>query len=191
MRFDGFEQLGVVSAGHGALGLGGGDAGRRARCGRAGTRAAGGSSSRMVTGRPSIASRMPMKSCRCSGSSALESLLALGLVPARIIASTSLRRSPRNMCSVRHRPMPCGAEPAGAGGVLGGVGVGPHLQPPYAVGSSMASGHGVDQSGRRSRRSRSSASPPSRPAERRPGTRRPRSRRRRRPCPLRPWCRRR
>ena len=43
--------------------------------------------------------------------------------------STSSRRSPRNMCSVRHRPMPCGAEPAGAGGVLGGVGVGAHPQP--------------------------------------------------------------
>ena len=87
----------------------------------------GGSSSRTVTGRPSIASKM------------LDEVLALqrqqrrraprsrsSSVSARISRSTAARRSPRNMCSVRHRPMPCGAEAAGPGGVLGGVGVGAH-----------------------------------------------------------------
>ena len=38
-----------------------------------------------------------------------------------------------------------GAEPAGAGGVLGGVGVRPHLEPAYGVGVGQQRGDGVDQ----------------------------------------------
>ena len=71
----------------------------------------GGSSSRMVTGRPSIAARMPTKSARCSGSSAASAASSSSGPSARISRSTSSRRSPRNMCSVRHSPMPVGAEP--------------------------------------------------------------------------------
>ncbi len=66
----------------------------------------GGSSSRIVTGSPSIAVRMPMKSSRCSGSRAASAFSRVVSSRARIIASTSALRSPRNMCSVRHRPMP-------------------------------------------------------------------------------------
>ena len=67
----------------------------------------GGSSRRIVTGRPSIASKTPMKSARCRGSSAASAAVRSGTVSARTSRSTNPRRSPRNMCSVRHRPMPC------------------------------------------------------------------------------------
>ena len=48
-----------------------------------------------------------MKSCRCSGSSASSAVSRAADRFARIRVSISSRRSPRNMCSVRHRPMPC------------------------------------------------------------------------------------
>ena len=60
----------------------------------------------MVTGRPSIASSSSMKSCRCSGSSASSAAARSSAVSARMTRSISERRSPRNMCSVRHSPMP-------------------------------------------------------------------------------------
>lgn len=66
----------------------------------------GGSRSRMVTGRPSIASRISVKSWRCSGRSAASASSTPASSSATISFSTSSRRSPRNMCSVRHRPMP-------------------------------------------------------------------------------------
>ena len=66
----------------------------------------GGSSRRTVTGRPSIASKISMKSARCSGSSSSKTTWRSSAPSARISRSTSSRRAPRNMCSVRHRPMP-------------------------------------------------------------------------------------
>ena len=66
---------------------------------------------------------------------------------ARITCSISARRSPRNMCSVRHRPMPCGAEVPGPVGVLGGVGVRPDREPPGRVGVLQQPVDGVDQVG--------------------------------------------
>ena len=90
----------------------------------------GGSISRMTTGRPSMARKMPSKSpcwrtsslpiaasktaTECASSSlsvAPAAALALARVAAfatRIAPRTISSRSPsRNMCSVRHRPMPC------------------------------------------------------------------------------------
>ena len=59
-----------------------------------------------MTGSPSIASRISSKSSRCSGSSAASAASCSSSSSARIRCSTSSRRSPRNMCSVRHSPMP-------------------------------------------------------------------------------------
>ena len=79
----------------------------------------GGSSSRTVTGRPSIASKMLDRSPRaawaaaCRGPSARSSSARPGSA-----APPATLRSPRNMCSVRHRPMPS-APKAGPGGVSG------------------------------------------------------------------------
>ena len=66
----------------------------------------GGSSSRMFTGSPSIASSNSVKSLRCNGNSAASASSRSAVVPARMTRSISTRRSPRNMCSVRHRPIP-------------------------------------------------------------------------------------
>ncbi len=66
----------------------------------------GGSSSRIVTGSPSMAVRISTKSARCSGSSSARAASRCSGVAARITRSMSGRRSPRNMCSVRHRPIP-------------------------------------------------------------------------------------
>ena len=43
-------------------------------------------------------------------------------------ASAPIFPSPKNMCSVRHRPMPSRAEGDGGGGLVGLVGVGPHAR---------------------------------------------------------------
>ena len=67
-----------------------------------------------------------MKSCRCSGSSAASASSCSSLALGHDQVLHERLRSPRNMCSVRHRPMPCGAEAAGPGRVLRGVGVGAH-----------------------------------------------------------------
>ena len=67
----------------------------------------GGSSRRIVTGRPLISRNMPSKSPRCIGSSLASALRRPASSSARIISRTALMRSPsKNMCSVRHRPMP-------------------------------------------------------------------------------------
>ena len=60
----------------------------------------------MFTGSPSIASSNSVKSLRCNGNSASRAAVRSSTVPARITRSISERRSPRNMCSVRHRPIP-------------------------------------------------------------------------------------
>ena len=67
----------------------------------------GGSRSLMVTGWPSIASRMPSKSSRWNGSSfasaSRRSVSSSAMIMARMCL---MRSSPKNMCSVRQRPMP-------------------------------------------------------------------------------------
>mmetsp|Transcript_37749 Transcript_37749/g.118186 ORF Transcript_37749/g.118186 Transcript_37749/m.118186 type:complete len:299 (-) Transcript_37749:1759-2655(-) len=67
----------------------------------------GGSRRRTVTGRPSMASKMPSKSLRCSGSSSVMAVAFSSGDCARIMRRTEARRaSSKNMCSVRTRPMP-------------------------------------------------------------------------------------
>ena len=67
----------------------------------------GGSSSRMVTGSPAIASKMPSKSACWNGSSRPAPRAARPRRrPGSSRCTTGSRSSPKNMCSVRHRPMP-------------------------------------------------------------------------------------
>ena len=89
----------------------------------------------MVTGRPSIASKMPTKSCFWNGSSSARAALRPASSSARIIfRMATIRWSPKNMCSVRHRPMPSAPNDAGPGRVFGRVGVGADLQRADLVG---------------------------------------------------------
>ena len=74
-----------------------------------------------------------MKSCRCGGSSSASARPRSSSVWARITRSTIFRRSPRNMCSVRHRPIPLAPRMRARSRVLWGVGVGPDAQPPSFV----------------------------------------------------------
>ena len=48
-----------------------------------------------------------MKSLRCNGNRASSAASRSSVESDRMSRSISARRSPRNMCSVRHRPMPC------------------------------------------------------------------------------------
>ena len=67
----------------------------------------GGSSRRMVTGRPSIALNSPTKSFFWNGKSFLRADRRCTSSAARIIWRMMSMRSPsKNICSVRHRPMP-------------------------------------------------------------------------------------
>ena len=67
----------------------------------------GGSSSRMVTGYPSIARKIASKSDRCIGSSLASAARRPSVSDARIISRMAESRSPsKNMCSVRQSPMP-------------------------------------------------------------------------------------
>ena len=79
-----------------------------ARSGRFGRNScSGGSSSRIVTGSPFIASNRPSKSSCCSGSSSASASLRASRSSAMIIARIfGWRSSAMNMCSVRQRPMP-------------------------------------------------------------------------------------
>ncbi len=75
-------------------------------CGR--NSCSGGSSRRMVTGRPSIARKIPLEVVALHGEQlGLGDGAAAWRSPARIISRTASMRSPsKNMCSVRHRPIP-------------------------------------------------------------------------------------
>ena len=91
----------------------------------------GGSSRRIVTGRPVIASKRPSKSSCCSGSRSRERRLR---APRRRRPGSSprifgWRSSAMNMCSVRHRPMPSAPSSRALRGVLRRVGVRPHAEP--------------------------------------------------------------
>ena len=67
----------------------------------------GGSSRRIVTGKPAISRKMPTKSPRCSGSSLSRAFSRAPVPSARIISRMAASRlSPKNMCSVRHKPIP-------------------------------------------------------------------------------------
>ena len=67
----------------------------------------GGSSSRTVTGRPSIASRIPSKSACWAVASCSRASVSASVVSARIMARTRGSRSElKNMCSVRQSPIP-------------------------------------------------------------------------------------
>ena len=74
-------------------------------CGR--NSCSGGSSRRMVTGRPSMISNSSTKSARCIGSSLASAARRDFSSSARIISRTAwMRSSSKNMCSVRQSPMP-------------------------------------------------------------------------------------
>ena len=68
----------------------------------------GGSRSRIVTGKPVIASKIASKSPCCIGSSLSRAARRPSSFAARIISrTTGSRSSAMNMCSVRQRPIPC------------------------------------------------------------------------------------
>ena len=74
-------------------------------CGR--NSCSGGSSSRIVTGSPAMMRNSSTKSCRWNGSSLSSAARRPPSSSAMIIWRTMLIRSgAKNMCSVRHRPMP-------------------------------------------------------------------------------------
>ena len=74
-------------------------------CGR--NSCSGGSSRRTVTGRPDISFSSAAKSFFCTLRSSSRAAVSSAGVEARIILRTTGRRSgARNMCSVRHSPMP-------------------------------------------------------------------------------------
>ena len=61
----------------------------------------------MVTAYPSIALKTPAKSARCMGSSFLSAIRRSFSLLARIMACMcGMRSSAKNMCSVRHSPIP-------------------------------------------------------------------------------------
>ena len=117
-----------------------------ARCARARPRCAtsstpgrnscsGGSSRRIVTGRPAISSKRPSKSCCWSGSSSSSAARRSSSVSAMIIARIfGWRSAAMNMCSVRQRPMPSAPNSRALRGVLGRVGVGAHAERAQLVG---------------------------------------------------------
>ena len=86
--------------------LGAGPPPPRGRCRSGRNSCSGGSSSRMVTGSPSIASRISSKSRAAAAGARPARPPSPSSDSARISRSTYCLRSPRNMCSVRHRPMP-------------------------------------------------------------------------------------
>ena len=107
----------------------------------------GGSSSRTVTGSPSMASRMPRKSSRWTDAQLLEGLGLLG----RRVGQDHPPHHRQPVLAQEHvlgaaQADPLGAQAAGVGGVVAGVGVGPHGQVALAdvVGPRQ---HGVERGG--------------------------------------------
>ena len=105
----------------------------RARYGPAGTVCSGGSSSRMVTGSPSIASSNSVKSLRCRGSSAAIAASRSSMLSARMTRSIKDPAIPEEHVLSAHRPI-LGAKASRTSRVLGGIGVGADGQPPTGVG---------------------------------------------------------
>ena len=104
----------------------GGALGQRSGWGR--NSCSGGSSRRTVTGRPSTPRRICSKSASCSGRSRSIAARARASSSAMITAAISGWRSPRNMCSVRHSPMPSAPSSIALRRVLRRVGVGAHAE---------------------------------------------------------------
>ena len=105
----------------------------------------GGSSRRIVTGRPFIARNRPSKSSRWKGSSLASAFSRSSRVSARIISRISSMWS-KNMCSVRHRPMPSAPKAIGLRGLVGLVGIGADLQLADACRPSSSAGRTADRS---------------------------------------------
>ena len=101
----------------------------------------GGSSRRIVTGRPVMISNSSAKSWRCIGSSLASAARRPCLVSARIISRTATMRSPsKNMCSVRQRPMPSAPNERATRASAARLGVGAHLHAPDRVGPAHEGG---------------------------------------------------
>ena len=103
-------------------------------CGR--NSCSGGSSRRMVTGRPAMISEDARRSPRAASAGAWRARLRAAFASsARIISRTATMRSAsKNMCSVRQRPMPSAPNLRAVRGVGRRVGVGAHLQRAHLVG---------------------------------------------------------
>ena len=101
----------------------------------------------MVTGSPSMASKSATKSSRCSGSSASRA-------DPRVSAVCEDQALDQHPAVAEEHVLGAAqadalrAEPAGPGGVVGGVGVGPHPQPPRGVGVAQDPVDGSHQVGR-------------------------------------------
>ena len=111
----------------------------------------GGSRKRMVTGRPSRASYMRLEVALLHGLELGQSGLSrCSTVSEQIISRmAAMRSASKNMCSVRHRPMPSAPNLHGLRGVVGGIGVGADLQTAILVGpahdaAELAADGGVD-----------------------------------------------
>jgi hypothetical protein len=88
----------------------------------------------MVTGRPFIAVKMPSKSSRWYGSSFFERRRARCRLGEDHLAHRVMRSPSKNMCSVRHRPMPSAPKSRARLRVGRRVGVGPHAERAVLVG---------------------------------------------------------
>ena len=87
-----------------------------------------------MTGSPSITRSKREKSSRCTARSSSRAAASSSAPSARIARRTSATRSPRNWCSVRHRPMPSAPNRRAWAASCLGVGVGKDLQGPGLVG---------------------------------------------------------
>ena len=94
----------------------------------------GGSSSRTVTGRPSIASKISRKSCFCSGSRASSAACRSSSLVGQDQLLDQLPAVAEEHVLGPAQADALGAEPPGPRGVLRGVGVGADVEPPLLVG---------------------------------------------------------
>ncbi len=121
----------------------------RAGCGaRAGTRAAAGRAGAPSPGARPRLRRICSKSASCSGRSCSIAAARAWSSSAMITAAISGWRSPRNMCSVRHRPIPSAPSSIALRASLGRVGVGAHAERAQLVAPARApSGARAETSG--------------------------------------------
>ena len=105
----------------------------------------GGSISRIVTGRPSMASRISTKSPRCSGSRASSACWRSSSVLGQDQVLDQLAALAEEHVLGADQADAAGAEPAGAGAVRAGVRVGVHAEAALVVGVHHDRVHGPDQ----------------------------------------------
>ena len=101
---------------------------------RAGTRAAAGRAA--GSSRAALPSPRRCRGSRPPGTAAAGRAARGGAASstAMIMAcTTGSRSSPKNMCSVRQRPIPSAPSSPGLGSIARSVGVGPHAQPPHLI----------------------------------------------------------